>query len=93
MLWVHGRIVNVGIPDRDQSLPKLHAFDLVPNGSYIGGSSIGSKAEAIEMLKLAAEKGVKPWIEVLPMMKASEAVLGVHEGKPRYRYVLEQDLI
>lgn len=93
MLWVHGRIVNVGIPDQDQNLPKLHAFDLVPNGSYIGGSSIGSKAEAIEMLKLAAEKGVKPWIEVLPMKKASEAIRGVHEGKPRYRYILEQDLM
>ena len=32
MLYVHGRLINVGIPDMDKPLPQLHAFDLVPNG-------------------------------------------------------------
>ena len=38
MLYVHGRFVNCGIPDADKPFPTLHAFDLVPNGAYIGGS-------------------------------------------------------
>lgn len=28
----------------------------------------GNRQEAIDMLKLAAEKGIHPWIEVLPSM-------------------------
>ena len=92
MLYVHGRLVNVGIPDMDKPLPELHAFDLVPNGAYIGGSHVGSKTECIEMLKLAAEKGVKPWIEELPMKDVGKAIEGVGNNKVRYRYVLTQDL-
>ena len=93
MLYVHGRLINVGIPDVDQPMPRLHAFDLVPNGAYIGGSAIGSKRECMEMLKLAAEKGIKPWIEELPMKDAGKAIQGVAENKVRYRYVLAQDLM
>ncbi|KIP01781.1 hypothetical protein PHLGIDRAFT_112754 [Phlebiopsis gigantea 11061_1 CR5-6] len=92
MLYVHGRLVNVGIPDADKPLPQLHAFDLVPNGAYIGGSHVGSKEECLAMLKLAAEKGVKPWIEELPMKDVARAIKGVGENNVRYRYVLTQDL-
>ena len=93
MLDVHGRIVNVGIPDLDKPLPTLHAFDLVPNGAYIGGSHIGSKTECMEMLKLAAEKRVKPWIEEMPMKDVAKAIDGVLHNSVRYRYVLTQDLM
>ena len=61
----------------DQPLPTLHAFDLVPNGCYIGGSAVGSKMDCMEMLKLAAEKGIKPWIEELPMKDVRRALEGV----------------
>ena len=44
------------------------------------------------MLDIAAKKGVKPWIEELPMKNCKKAVEGVHTGKARYRYVLTQDL-
>lgn len=93
MLYVHGKLINVGLPDIDQPLPTLHAFDLVPNGAFIGGSSIGSKKEALEMLKLAADKGVKPWIEELPMKDVRKALEGLGDNKVRYRYVLTQDLV
>ncbi|KAJ3551207.1 hypothetical protein NM688_g4840 [Phlebia brevispora] len=93
MLYVHGRLVDVGIPDMDKPMPTLHAFDLVPNGAYIGGSHVGSKTECMEMLKLAAEKGVKPWIEELPMSQVKDAIQGVLHNKVRYRYVLTQDLM
>lgn len=92
MLYVHGRLVNVGIPDMDKPLPTLHAFDLVPNGAYIGGSHIGSKEECLRMLKLAAEKGVKPWIEEMPMKDVKKAIEAVGDNTVRYRCVLVQDL-
>lgn len=92
MLYVHGRLINVGLPDADQPLPTLHAFDFVPNGCYIGGSGVGSKKECMEMLQLAAKKGVKPWIEEMPMKDVKKALNGVGDNKVRYRYVLSQDL-
>ncbi len=92
MLYVHGRFVNVAIPDLDQPLPSLHAFDLVPNGAYIGSNHIGSKSEVLEMLELAADKGIKPWIEELPMKDLPKAIEGVGKNKVKYRYVLSQDL-
>ncbi|KAH8827404.1 GroES-like protein [Flagelloscypha sp. PMI_526] len=89
-LRIHGRLIMVALPE--DSLPKLTSNTLVSNGCLLGGSHIGSKKEAIQMLQLAVEKGVKSWIEVLPMSKAAEAVTGVHEGKARYRYVLKNDI-
>ncbi|EMD38225.1 hypothetical protein CERSUDRAFT_113380 [Gelatoporia subvermispora B] len=93
MLFVHGKFVTCGLPDADNTLPPIHAFDVTLNGCYIGGTHMGSKKEAEEMLQLAAEKGIKPWVEELPMSKVREAVEGVKSGKARYRYVLKQDLV
>ncbi|KZT74064.1 GroES-like protein [Daedalea quercina L-15889] len=92
MLDVHGKFINVGLPDSDNPLPQMHAFDLQPSGAFIGGSHIGSKDDCNAMLKLAAEKNVKPWIQELPMSRAKEAVENVKAGKVRYRYVLTQDI-
>ncbi|KAF9821676.1 hypothetical protein IEO21_00522 [Rhodonia placenta] len=92
MLFVHGKFINVGLPNNDNPLPPMHAFDLQPNGAFIGGSHIGSKTECLEMLELAAEKGVKPWIQEVPMSQAKVAIEAVKSGKVRYRYVLTQDI-
>lgn len=46
-----------------------------------------------QMLKLAAEKGVRPIIDqVLPMSQAGKAIEAVKNNKVRYRFVLKQDL-
>ena len=65
----------------------------------LGSSHIGSKTEALSMLKLAAEKDVKPWIELIDMKDCSKAVERVSKGDSaylanpvRYRFVLKQDL-
>ncbi|CAE7054707.1 unnamed protein product [Rhizoctonia solani] len=58
----------------------------------IGGSAIGSKKEAIEMLELAAKANVKPWIEIFPMSKLKEATESMKAGNARYRFVLQQDI-
>ena len=45
------------------------------------------------MLKLAAEKGIKPILdEILPMSQAAKAIESVKSNKVRYRFVLKQDL-
>lgn len=90
MLWVHGKFISVGLPDKP--LPQVMAFDFEANGCFMGGSHIGNKKEAIEMLNLAAAKGIKPWIEELPMKDAQQAVERVKRNDVRYRIILTQDL-
>lgn len=68
------------------------ALLIVSNAANLSGSHIGSKAEVIEMLQGAADKGIKTWIQELPMSKAGEAVQGVKDNKVRYRFVLKNDL-
>lgn len=58
------------------------------NGIKIGGSAIGSPAEIEEMLQLAADKSIKPWVEQRPMEDANRAIRDLEAGKARYRYVL-----
>ncbi|KAF9445944.1 NADPH-dependent alcohol dehydrogenase [Macrolepiota fuliginosa MF-IS2] len=87
LLKVHGRFIMVGIPDEE--LPAFKATLFLKNGPLVGGSKIGSKKEAMEMLKLAAEKNIRPWIELLPSIEASRAVTNVKEGKVKYRHVLK----
>jgi alcohol dehydrogenase (NADP+) len=54
----------------------------------VGGSAIGSPEEIREMLQLAAERKIKPWVETRPMKDANQAVQDLEAGKARYRYVL-----
>lgn len=42
------------------------------------------------MLELAAEKGVKPWVQMMSMRDANQALLEIEKGTPRFRLVLEQ---
>uniref|UniRef100_A0A8H7XQM4 Enoyl reductase (ER) domain-containing protein n=1 Tax=Psilocybe cubensis TaxID=181762 RepID=A0A8H7XQM4_PSICU len=81
-----GRLIMVAIPD--DKLPAMSKGTLFSSGLY-GGSVLGSKKEAVEMLQLACDKGIKPWIDVIPMSEAAKAVQGVKNGLPRYRYVLK----
>ncbi|KAF6751869.1 NADPH-dependent alcohol dehydrogenase [Ephemerocybe angulata] len=89
-LKVHGRCVMLALPD--DALPPIHPFSLMASGVLLGGSHIGSKAEIVEMLDLAAKEGVKSYIEMLPMKEVGKAVQGMKAGKVRYRYVLKVDI-
>ncbi|KAL7423056.1 hypothetical protein Q5752_002355 [Cryptotrichosporon argae] len=91
-LKIGAKIVSVGLPDAHTTWD-LHPMAMASNASSIGTTHIGSKVEANEMLKIAAEKGVKPVIDaILPMSQAGKAIEGVKSNKVRYRYVLKQDL-
>ncbi|EPT04985.1 hypothetical protein FOMPIDRAFT_1112527 [Fomitopsis schrenkii] len=92
MLYVHGKFISVGLPDVDSPFPPIHAMSLAMPGCLMGGSSIGNKKEAMEMLELARSKGIKPWIEEMPMKDCKKAVEGVKANRVRYRYILTQDL-
>lgn len=87
-LAVNGTFHNVGLPD--EPLPKMMAQDFAPNGSQIAGSHIGSRVEALSMLKLASEKKVKPFIETIDISEAGckEAVERVKKNDVRYRFTL-----
>lgn len=80
--------VQVGLPDKP--LPEMMAQDFAPNAAKICGSHIGSKKEALEMLKLAAEKKLHPKIETIDISEAGckEAVQKVYNNDVRYRITL-----
>lgn len=88
LLKTRGTLIQVGAPDGG-NLPPINAFTLLGSGIKIGGSGIGSPNDEIpEMLKLAAEKKIKPWIQARPLKEANQAVIDMEAGKARYRYVL-----
>lgn len=66
----------------------MNAFTLIAGGVKIGGSAIGAPWEISDMLQLAADKNVKPWIQERPMKDANQAIIDMEQGKARFRYVL-----
>lgn len=70
------------------SLPLINAFSLLNSRIKIGGSVIGSPDDVNEMLKLAAEKGVKSWVQKRPLSDANQAIVDMAAGKARFRCVL-----
>lgn len=80
-----GVLIQLGMPD--DGVFEMPVMPLI-RGVRIEGSLIGSPGELLEMLQLAAEKGVKPWVTTRPMSEANQALIDMHEGKARYRYVL-----
>jgi alcohol dehydrogenase (NADP+) len=86
LLKVKGTFIQVGAPE--DVLPQLYAFAFIVKGIKMGGSLIAPPWEIEEMLKLAAEKKVKPWINTYPLKEANQAIQDFDAGKPRYRIVL-----
>ncbi|KAL3480999.1 chaperonin 10-like protein [Aspergillus californicus] len=86
LLDTEGTFVQVGAPeDGNITFP---AFAATMKRTKYAGSLIGSPNDIREMLELAAEKKVQPWIEERPMKEANQAVLDMDAGNARYRYVL-----
>ncbi|EED12604.1 zinc-binding alcohol dehydrogenase, putative [Talaromyces stipitatus ATCC 10500] len=86
LLKVGGTLTQLGNPD-DGKLA-IPAGALILRGAKLGGSVIGSPGDIRELLALAAEKKIKPWIEERPMKDANQTILDLNDGKARYRYVL-----
>jgi len=90
LLKVKGTFIQVGAPDGG-NLPPVNAFTLIMGGIKVGGSAIGAPHEIEEMLQLAADQKIKPWVEVRSMKDANQAIVDMEAGKARYRYVLANE--
>ncbi|KAF2464987.1 alcohol dehydrogenase-like protein [Lindgomyces ingoldianus] len=89
LLRTNGQFIQVGAPE--DKLPAFSAGALIGKGCKIGGSQIGSPREIEEMLRFAADKKVKPWVQQRRMGDVNQAVVDMEAGKARYRYVLVND--
>ncbi len=69
-------------------MPAFGAFSLIAKGAKIGGSAIGAPRAIEEILEMAVERGVKPWIQTTGMGQADEAVVDMDVSWARYRFVL-----
>ena len=67
----------------DDELAPFQTQALAANGAKLAVSHIGAKVEAEEMYRLAAEKGVRVWKEVIPMKDVAKAVQGVKNNEVR----------
>ncbi|KAI1337894.1 alcohol dehydrogenase-like protein [Xylariaceae sp. FL0016] len=88
LLDVHGRWVSVGMPE--EATLKITPQDLNPNGCLIGASHLGSRREMLDMFKLAADKGIKSWVEEVPISadNLSKTVQRLHKNDVRYRFAM-----
>ncbi|KIR56154.1 alcohol dehydrogenase (NADP+) [Cryptococcus gattii Ru294] len=89
-LDVDKKLVFVGMPD--EGLTNITSQALSGNGASLSSSHLGNRQEVQQMLKLAAEKNVKPWVEILQMKDAAKAIKAVENSTVRYRSILIQDI-
>lgn len=87
-LKVGALLISVGAPPITEKIT-FNPLDIIYNNFKLSGSCIGSKKEAIKMLEIAVAKGVRPWIEEVPITAEScgTSLLKCAEGKVRYRFV------
>lgn len=78
----------VGIPDK--ALPEISVGLFAGGGAKLTGSHLGNHQEMEDLLQLAVDKGVRPWIEVMPISEKAcgEAMEKQKANKFRYRCTL-----
>jgi len=86
LLKPDGRFIMVGLPEEPLN---IMSYLLTSSRISICGSTIGSPDMIREMLKLAGDKNITANTELWPLTRVNEALDGVRQGKPRYRYVLD----
>ena len=85
LLDIHGHWNSVGMPGGDGITVRNQ--DFIDNGCYIGSSHLGSRREMLEMLQLAADKGLKSWVEEIPISTQGlkQAMDKLQNNTVRYR--------
>ncbi|KAI1212396.1 GroES-like protein [Annulohypoxylon truncatum] len=88
LLDVHGRWVSVGLPE--EANLNIKPQDLIANGCLIGASHLGSRREMLEMLQLAADKGIKSWVETVPISAENlgKTVQRLKKTDVKYRFTM-----
>lgn len=89
MLRFNGVFVTVGASTTE--LKGISTFQLCAAMIKIEGSFYASYREIEEMLEFAAEKGIAPMVEEVPIRDANQVIVNQVAGKARYKYVLVHD--
>lgn len=66
LLRVHGRFISVGLPPAGEDW-NVNPMAMLGNGCLIGTTHLGSRRETLDMLQLAADKGIRSWVETIPV--------------------------
>jgi len=82
----HGVACNVAAPEEPMKIP---AFALLMNSISLSGSITGGVESTKKMLAFAAKHKIEADVQIFPIQQANEALKGLKEGKPRFRYVLD----
>ena len=86
VLDLEGTLCLIGVPSAPLT---LGVAPLLDEQKKVTGSVIGSPATMRRMLAFAAQHGIAPITERMPMARVNEAVARVREGKARLRVVLD----
>jgi alcohol dehydrogenase (NADP+) len=88
LLDVHAKWVGVGMPEGEGIKVRPQTF--ATNGCFFGSSHLGSRRETLEMLQLAADKGIKTWLETVPISEKnlSDVMQRLKKNDIRYRFCL-----
>jgi len=85
LVRIDGIVCLVGIPEEPIQIPP---FSLI-NRKNFTGSAVGGGKFIKDMFAFCAEHKIEADVQVFPLEQANEAIKGVQEGKPRFRYVLK----
>ncbi|MEW5298227.1 MAG: hypothetical protein WDW36_001374 [Sanguina aurantia] len=83
----NGTIVQIGIPTGGAMIT-MPLQSIVFGQKKVAGSIVAGRADMVEMLQFAADKGIAPMIQEMPLEKANDAHEAVRSGTVRYRVVL-----
>lgn len=88
ILDIHGKWISVGLPENETL--QIKPQDLISNGVLIGSSHLGSRREMLEMLKLSADKGIKSWVETVPISaeNLAKTMQRLQKNDVRYRFTM-----
>jgi alcohol dehydrogenase (NADP+) len=88
LLDVHGKFVSVGLPEGQGITIRNQTF--LSNGALIGSSHLGSRKETLAMLKLAADQGIKTWVEEVPISEKTlpDVVQRLKKSDVKYRFCM-----
>lgn len=88
LLDVHGKWISTGLPE--ESTLNIKPQDLINNGCLIGASHLGSRREMIDMFQLAADKGIKSWVETVPISAENlgKTMQKLQKNDVRYRFTM-----
>ncbi|KAL6951005.1 hypothetical protein ACO0QE_000292 [Hanseniaspora vineae] len=91
MLSVGSSIVSVGVGELSETFT-IAPFAFVMGGCGFFGSAIGSNQDAMDLLKLAAEKDINPWVETIPISEENihTALTRMDKGDCKYRFTLNK---